>query len=164
MGHIFKLGTKYSETLGATVLDESQNARPVVMGCYGIGIGRTMAAIVERCHDESGIVWPLSVAPFEVVVTVLNPKDVETAEAGARIYETLRGEGIDAILDERDERPGVKFKDAELVGIPYRITVGPKGLAEGKAELVTRRTGKKRDVDLHKAAEYATNSILEERR
>ncbi len=164
VGHIFKLGTKYSETLGATVLDESQNARPIVMGCYGIGIGRTMAAIVERCHDENGIVWPLSVAPFEVVVSVLNPKDVETAEAGTRIYETLRGEGIDAILDERDERPGVKFKDAELVGIPYRITVGPKGLADGKVELVTRRTGKKRDVDVHKGAEYAINSILEERR
>lgn len=164
VGHIFKLGTKYSETLGATVLDEAQNAIPIVMGSYGIGIGRTMAAVVERCHDENGIVWPLSVAPFEVVVTVLNPKDVETTEAGARIYETLRGEGIDAILDDRDERPGVKFKDAELVGIPYRLTVGPKGLAEGKVELVSRRTGRKRDVDVHKAAESAANTVLEERR
>jgi prolyl-tRNA synthetase len=164
VGHIFKLGTKYSETLGATVLDEEQKARPIIMGSYGIGIGRTMAAIVERRHDENGIVWPVSVAPFEVVVSVLNPKDVETAEAGTRIYEALRGEGIDAILDERDERPGVKFKDAELVGIPYRITVGPKGLADGKVELVTRRTGQKRDVDVHKAAEYAINAVLEERR
>ncbi len=164
IGHIFKLGTRYSEALGATVLDEAQKARPIVMGSYGIGIGRTMAAVVEHCHDEHGIVWPLSVAPFEVVVSVLNPKDVETAEAGERIYEALIGQGIDAILDDRDERPGVKFKDAELVGIPLRITVGPKGLKDGKCELVTRRTGSKRDVDVHKVAEYATNTVLEERR
>jgi prolyl-tRNA synthetase len=164
VGHIFKLGTRYSEALGASVLDEAGKARPIVMGSYGIGIGRTMAAVVEACHDQNGIVWPVSVAPFEVVVSVLNPKDVATAEAGLRIYEALRGEGIDVILDDRDERPGVKFKDAELVGIPFRVTVGPKGLAEGKAEVLRRRGAERRDVDVHKAADFVANAVLEERR
>ncbi len=164
VGHIFKLGTRYTEAMGATVLDEEGQARPIVMGCYGIGIGRTMAAVAELCHDDSGLVWPVSIAPFEVVVSVLNPKEVETREAGERIYESLRGDGIDVVLDDRDERPGVKFKDAELVGIPYRITIGPKGLKDGKAELVSRRDGRRRDVDLHKAADYVVQSVLEDRR
>ncbi len=164
VGHIFKLGTKYSEALAASVLDENGKARPIVMGSYGIGIGRAMAAVVEHRHDEHGIVWPVTVAPFEVCVTVLNPKDVETLETGTRIYEALIGEGIDALLDDRDERPGVKFKDVELIGIPWRITIGPKGLAEGKAEVVERRTGRKRDVDVHKAADVVLNAVLEERR
>jgi prolyl-tRNA synthetase len=164
VGHIFKLGTGYSETLGATVLDENGRAVPLAMGSYGIGIGRTVAAIVEGCHDEHGIVWPVNVAPFEALVTVLNPKDVETREAGQRLYEALRGEGIDALLDDRDERPGVKFKDAELIGIPYRLTVGPKGLEAGKVELFRRRGSEKRDLDVHKAAEVVVQSVLEDRR
>ncbi len=164
VGHIFKLGTRYSEALGATVLDENGKALPVIMGSYGIGVGRTLAAVVERWNDENGILWPVSVAPFEAVVTVLNPKDVETLETGQRLYEQLIAEGIDALLDDRDERPGVKFKDAELIGIPYRITVGPKGLAEGKAELFRRRGASKRDIDVNKAAEAVVNSVLEDRR
>jgi prolyl-tRNA synthetase len=164
VGHIFKLGTKYTEALRAAVLDENGESRDIIMGCYGIGIGRAMAAVVECCHDQSGIIWPLSIAPYEVVVTVLNPKDVECTEVAQRIYEGLRGEGIEAILDDRDERPGVKFKDAELVGIPYRVTVGPKGLASGKVEIFRRRGGRKRDVDAHKAADAVINSVLEERR
>ncbi len=164
VGHIFKLGTTYSEKLGATVLDEDGKARPVVMGSYGIGVGRAVAAIVERWCDDSGIIWPVNVAPFEVVVTVLNPKDVDTMEAGERLYEALAGEGIDVVIDDRDERPGVKFKDAELVGIPYRATVGPKGLANGKVEIFRRRGAEKREVDVAKAADVLVQNVLEERR
>jgi prolyl-tRNA synthetase len=164
IGHIFKLGTKYSQALGASVLDEAGVARPIVMGSYGLGITRNLAAVAELFHDEVGLAWPVSVAPYEVVVTVLNPKDVQASEAGARLYEALLSEGIDVILDDRDERPGVKFKDAELVGIPYRLTVGPKGLAEGKAELTRRRDRQTRSVDLDKAADIAANAVLEERR
>ncbi|HME69427.1 MAG TPA: proline--tRNA ligase [Myxococcota bacterium] len=164
IGHIFKLGTKYSETLGAAVLDEAGKATPIVMGSYGIGVDRTMAAIVEHSHDAAGIIWPVRVAPYEVVITVLNPKDVNTSEAGAQIYETLRASGVDAILDDRDERPGVKFKDAELVGIPYRVTVGPKGLEHKQVELLRRRDGRKDTLDLHRAAEIVLEAILEERR
>jgi prolyl-tRNA synthetase len=164
IGHIFKLGTGYSEKLSATVLDEAGKSRPIVMGSYGIGITRAMAAIVERFHDESGILWPVTVAPFEAVVTVLNPKDVATREAGERLHHALAEEGIDVVLDDRDERPGVKFKDAELVGIPYRLTVGPRGLKDGKVELTRRRDGQTREVDIGKAADIAANAILEERR
>jgi prolyl-tRNA synthetase len=163
VGHIFKLGTRYSEAMDARVLDEAGKAQPIVMGCYGIGLERTMAAVVESSHDGDGIVWPGAVAPYEVVVSVLNPKDVETAEAGERLYEALRAAGVDVILDDRDERPGVKFKDAELVGIPYRLTVGPKGLAKGVAEWKRRRDGESRDLPLDKAAEDVTETILEER-
>ena len=134
------------------------------MGSYGIGIGRTMAAVAERCHDENGLVWPMSVAPYEVVVSVLNPTDPRTAEVGARLYEALRAAGVDALLDDRDERPGVKFKDAELIGIPYRLTVGPKGLEQGKVEIVRRKGGARRDVDVAKAADHVIESVMEERR
>jgi prolyl-tRNA synthetase len=164
VGHIFKLGTRYSEKLGATVLDEAGKAVPVIMGSYGIGIGRLMAAIVERNHDEKGILWPVNVAPFEVVVAVLNPKDVATSEAGERFYEELTQAGLDVILDDRDERPGVKFTDAELIGIPWRLTIGPKGLANGKVELVRRKGGSKREMDIDKAAEAMIENVLEERR
>jgi prolyl-tRNA synthetase len=133
------------------------------MGCYGIGIQRAMAAVVERCHDDDGIVWPVSVAPYEVVVTVVNPKNVEAADAGAALYDALVAEGIEVLLDDREERPGVKFKDADLIGIPYRINVGPKGLQEGKVEVVRRKTGSARPVDLQKAAKAVAESILEER-
>ena len=164
VGHIFKLGTTYSEKLGAEVLDDNGKSVPVVMGSYGIGVGRCAAAIVERHHDENGIIWPTNVAPFEVVVTVLNPKDVATLEAGTRLYETLGGDGVDVLLDDRDERPGVKFKDAELVGIPCRITVGPKGLKNGVVEIFRRSGGEKREVDVNRAAEIILNHVLEERR
>jgi len=164
IGHIFKLGTKYSETLGAVVLDEAGKATPIVMGCYGIGVDRTMAAIVEHSHDDAGIIWPVRVAPYEVVITVLNPKDVNTSETGAQLYEALRASGVDALLDDRDERPGVKFKDAELVGIPYRVTVGPKGLEHKQVELLRRRDGRKDTLDLHRAHEIVLEAILEDRR
>ena len=164
VGHVFKLGTRYGEALGASVLDPQGRSVPLSMGSYGIGIGRAMAAVAERCHDASGLVWPVNVAPFEVVVSVLNPKEVETLETGERLYEALAADGIDVILDDRDERPGVKFKDAELVGIPWRVTVGPKGLAEGKVEIFRRRGAQRRDFDLHKAAQALRENVLEERR
>jgi prolyl-tRNA synthetase len=163
VGHIFKLGTKYSETLGAVVLDEKGEGRPIVMGSYGIGIQRTMAAVVERHHDEAGIVWPLSVAPYEVVITQVNAKDAGTSDAAGARYDALLQEGIEVLLDDRDERPGVKFKDADLVGIPYRVTVGPKGLKDGKVELVRRKTRQTRSVELQKAAKSVSETVLEER-
>jgi prolyl-tRNA synthetase len=164
VGHIFKLGTRYSEVLGARVLDEQGKERPIAMGSYGIGIGRNLAAIVEASHDENGMVWPVNVAPFEVVITTLNPKNVQAAEAGERLYDALRGAGIEVVLDDRDERPGVKFKDAELVGIPYRLTVGPKGLERGVVELVRRRGGETRELPAARAAETVIEAVLEERR
>jgi len=164
VGHIFKLGTKYAEALDVRVLGEDGKQRTVIMGSYGIGIGRNVAAIVEAHHDEKGIAWPVNVAPYEVVVSVLDPKQIEPLEVGERIYEKLIAAGIDVILDDRDERPGVKFKDAELVGIPYRITVGPKGLAEGKVEIVRRRDGEASKLDVEKAADHVAELVLESRR
>ncbi len=164
VGHIFKLGTKYSVTLGANVQAEDGKMIPIIMGSYGTGIGRLLAAIVERCSDANGISWPVNVAPYEAVITVLNPKDVATLETGERSYEALQAAGVDVLLDDRDERPGVKFKDAELIGIPVRLTVGPKGLASGKLEVFLRRGGEKRDVDLAKAVDFVTEAVLEQRR
>jgi prolyl-tRNA synthetase len=136
-GHIFVLGTHYSAAMGATYLDEAGNELPIVMGCYGIGVSRLVAAIVEQHHDDDGIRWPAAVAPHEVLVTPLG-KDGEVAEAAARIYQQLVERGVDALLDDRDDRPGVKFKDADLIGIPLRITVGARALKEGQVELKRR--------------------------
>ena len=134
VGHIFKLGLKYSEALGATVLDESGRPTPIVMGSYGIGVGRSMAAVVEVSHDGKGIIWPVSVAPFAVVITLLRPDNPAVSQAGERLYRDLNNAGIEVLLDDRNERPGVKFADAELVGIPYRLTIGPRGIEAGEAE------------------------------
>ncbi len=163
VGHIFKLGTKYSEAMGALVQDEKGRSVPIVMGSYGIGLDRNLAAVVEANHDENGICWPVNIAPYEVVVTVVKPKDVECHEAAERLYEKLGEAGIDVVIDDRDERPGVKFKDAELVGFPYRVTVGPKGLAEGVFEFVRRADGSKRALPVEHAAETIVEAILDER-
>ncbi|MEE3329612.1 MAG: proline--tRNA ligase [Myxococcota bacterium] len=164
IGHIFKLGTKYSESMGAKVLDQNGKNKPAIMGSYGIGVGRNVAAVAEANHDDKGICWPVNVAPYEVVVTVLNPKEVETLEAGERVYEKLVELGIEVLLDDRHERPGVKFKDAELIGIPHRITVGPKGLVDGNVEYVRRKTGEGRDIAIAQAGEIVAELVLEERR
>jgi prolyl-tRNA synthetase len=163
VGHVFKLGTKYSEAMKATYLDEEGREQTIVMGCYGIGTGRTVAASVEQNHDEHGIIWPVPLAPFPVTLLTLSVKDSDLMEASERLVGELEGKGIEVLWDDRDERPGVKFKDAELVGIPYRITVGPKGLKEGKVELVRRKTREARSVDVQKAAETVAESVLEER-
>ena len=146
VGHIFKLGDRYSKAFGADVLGPDGKAIPLIMGSYGIGVERAMAAIVECHHDERGIVWPLAVAPFSVVVVVAQSEDVEVAKAGAAIYEHLAAAGVEVIIDDRTERAGVKFRDAELTGIPLRVTVGKRGMAEGTAEITERATGETRKV------------------
>jgi len=160
-GHIFKLGTKYSAALGATVLDAEGEERPLVMGSYGIGVERNLAAVVEVNHDEKGIVWPMSVTPFEVVVTVVKVDDEATMAAGNEINDALLARGVDVIIDDRFERPGVKFNDAELVGIPLRITVGPRGLVDGTVEVVDRRSGETQAVPVAEAAESVALRVEE---
>ena len=148
IGHIFKLGTKYSDALGAMVLDEEGVGRPIVMGSYGIGIGRNMAAVVEANHDERGIVWPPAVAPYQAVITVVKVDDEDTMAAAEALYRELRDGGVEVLLDDRPERPGVKFNDAELIGIPYRVTLGPRGLSDGTAELTVRSSGETESLPL----------------
>ena len=159
VGHIFKLGTKYSEAFGAYVQDEAGNSHPIVMGSYGIGVERNMAAIVEANHDGAGIIWPVAVAPYEVVITMVRQDDSGVTEAGERLYAELRAAGVDVIIDDRDERPGVKFADAELVGFPYRITIGPKGVASGVVELTTRRGMETTEVALDEAAAVVADQV-----
>jgi prolyl-tRNA synthetase len=147
IGHIFKLGTKYSESMGAMVLAQDGKQVPIVMGSYGIGVERIMAAAIEQQHDEDGIIWPKSLAPFDVVVTITNMKQDDLREAGEKLYGDLQRAGLDVLLDDRDERAGVKFKDADLIGIPYRITIGKK-IAEGMVELYDRRATQSEDVKI----------------
>ncbi|PRR80024.1 Proline--tRNA ligase [Clostridium liquoris] len=137
VGHIFKLGTKYSETMGANFLDEKGDSKPLIMGCYGIGVNRTMATVIEQNHDENGIIWPLSIAPYQVIVIPAVTKDEEQVRIADEIYNKLQQMGIEVLLDDRDERAGVKFKDADLIGIPMRITVGKK-VKEGNVEFKLR--------------------------
>jgi prolyl-tRNA synthetase len=139
VGHIFKLGTKYSEKLACNFTDEAGAERAMIMGCYGLGVGRTVAAAIEQNHDADGIVWPLPLAPFEVLLVSLNPNDAEVSRVAGELYDALRARGADVLYDDRDERPGVKFKDADLVGIPLRVVVGGKSLAGGQVEISHRR-------------------------
>jgi prolyl-tRNA synthetase len=140
VGHVFKLGLKYSKSMGATFLDADGKECFMVMGCYGIGVSRTVAAAIEQNHDEDGIIWPPPIAPFVAMVTPVGAKSADIEEAAEKVYRDLWDSGLDTLLDDRDERPGVKFKDADLIGIPFRITIGKKGLAEGKVELRNRQT------------------------
>lgn len=158
IGHIFKLGTKYAETFGVKVSTPDDGEVPVVMGSYGIGIGRNMAAAVEANHDENGIIWPVSIAPFEAVVTIMRLDD-ETLAAGQTIYDDLKAAGVDVLIDDRDARAGVKFADAELIGIPFRITLGPRGLKEGKAELTGRHSGETEEVGLETVAAVVAERV-----
>jgi prolyl-tRNA synthetase len=153
-GHVFVLGTHYSATMGATFLDENGDDRPIVMGCYGIGVSRLIAAAIEQHNDDDGIRWPAAIAPFEVIVTPL-AKDGEVAEAAERLYTELVALGVDVLLDDRDERPGVKFKDADLIGVPLRITVGARALKEGQVELKRRAEPTPTLVGLAEAASTA---------
>ncbi len=138
VGHIFKLGTKYSEAMNCEFLDEAGERNPMIMGCYGLGVGRTVAAAIEQNHDDDGIIWPIPIAPFEVSLIAIGP-DEKVKATSLEIYESLLEAGVDVLFDDRDERPGVKFKDADLIGIPVRIVVGAKSLAEGKVEWTLRR-------------------------
>lgn len=141
VGQIFKLGVKYSKVLGATYKDQNGRERPIVMGCYGIGVTRTMAAAIEQNHDENGIIWPVAIAPYHVIVVPVSVRDQQQFEMAQRVYRRLRDAGIESVLDDRDERPGVKFKDADLVGYPLRIIVGSKSVASGELEIRRRKDG-----------------------
>ena len=147
VGHIFKLGTKYSESMGATVLTEEGKPVPIIMGSYGIGVERIISAAVEQNYDADGIIWPRAIAPFDAVVTVTNMKDEKLREEGEKLYRELQQAGLEVLLDDRNERAGVKFKDADLIGIPHRITIGRK-VADGLVELFDRRTKQSEDVKL----------------
>ena len=145
-GHIFKLGRKYTTTLGVSVLGPDGAPIVPVMGCYGIGVERAMAVIAEVHHDDAGLAWPVAVAPAEVTVLTLSPQDEATVAAAEALYAELQAAGVDTLIDDRDERPGVKFRDAELIGIPYRVSVGPRDLAQGVIEITNRATGEKERV------------------
>jgi prolyl-tRNA synthetase len=160
VGQVFKLGTKYSVSMGATYKDEDQTDKPVVMGCYGIGVTRTLAAIVEQHHDDNGILWPMAVAPYHAVVTVVKPDEADQMALGERIYEELRAAGVEALLDDRDERPGVKFKDADLIGIPIRITVG-RGAPEEMVEFKRRDCPDKEDLRAADAVARTVGAVRE---
>ncbi len=140
VGHIFYLGTKYSKAMNANFLNAEGKLEPIEMGCYGIGISRTVQAAIEQCHDKDGIVWPISIAPFAVHICLLDPQDEKVASVANSIYEELHKRGIDCFMDDRDERPGVKFKDADLLGMPIRLNVGGRGVTAGEVEVVNRRT------------------------
>lgn len=163
VGHIFKLGTKYSESMGATYLDKNGKTQPIVMGCYGIGVERTAAAVIEQHHDENGIIWPLSIAPYHVVVVPVNMKKEEQVKAAEKIYNELKDMGVEVLLDDRDERVGFKFKDSELIGIPMRITVG-KDITDGKVEFKLRSESGKEVIALDEIkskieSEFAKNNV-----
>jgi prolyl-tRNA synthetase len=164
VGHIFKLGTKFSEAFGAVVQDDQGVSHPIVMGSYGIGLERAMAAVVEWSHDERGIVWPVPVAPYEVVVTVVRVGDGDSMAAAERLVGELQAGGVDVLLDDRDERPGVKFADAELIGIPHRLTIGPNGLARGVVEVTRRRGLETEEIDVDRAVPEVIARVTEGRR
>ncbi|MCL1972618.1 MAG: proline--tRNA ligase [Endomicrobia bacterium] len=142
IGHTFKLGTKYSESMNATYLDTNGKENLIVMGCYGIGVTRILAATIEQSNDENGIIWPDNIAPFEVIIIPVNFADEKTKEVTEKIYKDLSAKGLDVLIDDRDERAGIKFKDADLMGIPYRIVIGEKNLANGNVEFKARKDGK----------------------
>ena len=161
VGHVFKLGTKYSKSMKANYLDRNGREQTIIMGCYGIGISRTVAAAIEQNHDADGIIWPLPIAPYQVIITPVNVNEQSLSETAEDIYQILLKAGIEVILDDRDERAGVKFKDADLIGIPYRITVGPKKLAEGKVEIKSRRSGTVETLPVAEVEPYIMARIRE---
>jgi prolyl-tRNA synthetase len=159
-GHIFVLGTHYTDKMNASFLDEEGSSRSIVMGCYGIGVTRLIAAIIEQHHDEHGIRWPVNVAPYQVIITPIGKDEAPLARA-TELYDSLRAEGVEVLLDDRPERPGVKFKDADLLGIPVRITIGSRGLKQGTVELKKRTDSESQDVPMDGAA-AATRAALAE--
>jgi len=161
VGHIFKLGTKYSSSMNAMYLDNQGKRQPFVMGCYGIGITRVAAAAIEQNHDEKGIIWPMELAPFQVSVLPLAMKDKDVVETAENIYRDLSERGIEVLLDDRDERAGVKFNDAELIGIPLRVVIGKKTLADGKIEMVVRQTGEQTEIPCEGCVETIVNKLSE---
>ena len=162
VGNIFKLGDKYSTTMDAHYLDRQNISWPIVMGCYGIGIDRLLASIVERYHDDNGICWPVSVAPFQVIIVDLSGGDPHVTDVAESVYDTLTSAGLEVLYDDRDDRAGVKFNDADLMGVPVRLTVGKRGVGKGVAELKVRRTGLMKEVPLGNGLAEAVKVILED--
>jgi prolyl-tRNA synthetase len=158
VGHIFKLGTKYSDSLGAKFVQENGELEPVIMGCYGIGINRTMAAVIEQNYDEKGIKWPVSVAPYQVIVIPAVMKDELQVKTALEIYDKLNALGVEILIDDRDERAGVKFNDADLIGIPVRVTVGKK-IKEGNVEFKLRNEETARDISIEDVCDEVLSAI-----
>ena len=163
VGHVFKLGTKYSKALGARFLDDNEQQHDIIMGCYGIGINRIMAGLIEISHDDNGIIWPISLAPYEVLIVPLKVTDEETMKVSDQLVEGLTAAGVEVLVDDRDHRAGVKFKDADLIGIPLRIVLGPKGLKDSKVEIKWRWDDQPELIDLDSAAETIAEMVASER-
>lgn len=161
VSQVFQLGTKYSEAMGATFMDEDGKEKPLIMGCYGVGVSRTLAAIVEQHNDENGIIWPVSVAPYEVSVIPLDPKKEDCAKATDRLVQELLDAGLDVVVDDRNERPGFKFADNDLMGFPYQIVIGKRGLKNGTFELKDRATGEREDISIDEAAAIVAARVRE---
>jgi len=159
VGHVFKLGTKYSDAFGAMYMDDKKQKHPMIMGCYGIGISRTLQAVIEQCHDKDGIVWPWSVAPYHVLICVLDPQLEAAMETAKKLAAAAGAAGADVLVDDRAERPGVKFKDADLIGIPLRVTVSSRGLAEGMVELKWRTEKEFTKVPVAEAEARLTEAV-----
>ena len=164
VGHVFKLGTKYSVSMGALYDDETENRQPIIMGCYGIGVNRILAGLAETKHDEQGLIWPLSIAPYEVIVSVIGANEPETMAAAEKMYAELQSHGVDVLFDDRDLRPGVKFKDADLIGIPLRVNFGGKGLKEGVVELKWRTSAESERVSLADAVKTVIDQLAAKRK
>ncbi|MHB9093691.1 MAG: proline--tRNA ligase [Eubacteriales bacterium] len=162
VGQVFKLGTKYSKALGAKFLDENGREQLMVMGCYGIGVSRTVAAAIEQNHDNDGIIWPMPIAPYHVIVVPVSTKDEEQMKLALNLYDSLREAGIEVVIDDRNERPGVKFKDADLIGYPLRVVVGSKALEEGTVEIKYRRNGNVHTVKLEGAVQFIKKIVEDE--
>lgn len=163
VGHVFKLGTKYSVALGAEFLDEKEQRHPMIMGCYGIGINRIVASLAETSYDANGLIWPLSIAPYSVLIIPLNPADAEVMQVAERFYAELEQAGVDCLFDDRDARPGFKFKDADLIGIPLRLVIGGKGLKEGLAEIKWRTAAEPDKIPLNKAVSTVLEMLAKRR-
>jgi len=158
LGHIFKLGTKYSDSMGAYFTEQDGSKKPFIMGCYGWGISRTMGAAVEQLHDERGIIWPISIAPYQVIVTIVNIGDKNQVKTGERIYAHLAGAGLEVLLDDRSVSAGFKFNDADLIGIPIRVTIGKK-ISQGFVEVKKRYEDWAETVSVESAVEAVFNAI-----
>jgi prolyl-tRNA synthetase len=163
VGHVFFLGTKYSEAMQCCFLDEEGKSKPAVMGCYGIGVTRIISAAIEQNHDDKGICWPVPIAPFEVTILALQMNEESVAATSEKLYADLQAQGIDVLFDDRPERAGFKFNDAELIGIPYQLVVGKKGVAEGKLEIKVRKTGEKISLQAAEAVSWLVERLRKER-
>ncbi|MBL4885310.1 MAG: proline--tRNA ligase [Planctomycetaceae bacterium] len=159
VGHVFKLGTKYSDALGADFLNEHEKRESIIMGCYGIGVNRIVAGLAETSHDENGLIWPISIAPFEVILIPLKTNDEELMQVANKVYAELQDQGVDVLMDDRKARPGFKFKDADLIGIPYRIVIGGKGLQEGIAEVKGRTDDQPEKIPLDDVVAHVCNLV-----